>query len=197
MTGYSARTVAHAWEASDGLPPDVAACLEQHFGRVELLLAIPEHKVPLPGGRRESQCDVFALVPTPSQVVACAIEGKVDEPFGPTLAEWMASPSEWKRERLAYIQGILSLKGELDGGVRYQLLHRTASAVVEAQRFLTGAAAMIVHSFSPERRWFEDYARFVQLFGPAPAPESTTVEIPCGRRLLLGWAAGDQAYRLR
>jgi hypothetical protein len=193
--GYSAKTTAHAWEAADGLPPKIQAILEPHFGPAELLLAIPEHKVPLPGGRRESQCDVFALVRAADVTVACAIEGKVDEPFGPTLSEWLRGASAGKLERLRHIQEMLGLRGELDGGLRYQLFHRTASAVVEADRFMTGAAAMIVHSFSPEKRWFEDYDRFVQLFGAMSSPQGAVVDIPCGRRLLLGWAAGDQAFR--
>jgi hypothetical protein len=35
------------------------------------------------------------------------------------------------------------------GGLRYQLLHRTASAVYEAQRYRSRRAIMLVHSFSP------------------------------------------------
>ena len=56
-TGYSARTLAQAWEAAEGLPPEIT---ELFVGAAEfqgekpgLLLAIPEHKVPLPGGQRE------------------------------------------------------------------------------------------------------------------------------------------------
>ena len=195
-TGYSARTTAHAWEAAHGVPPEIQAIVEPHFGPSELLLAIPEHKVSLPGGRRESQCDVFALLRSPDQVIACAIEAKVDEPFGPTLSEWLQDASAGKRERLRYIQEVLGLPDSLDGNLRYQLLHRTASAVVEANRFMTGAAAMIVHSFSPERRWFEDYEAFVQLFGATSSPQSAIADLPCGRKLLLGWASGDQAFRL-
>jgi len=53
--GYSARTLAHAWEAQCGLPSEIAALTEVAFGPGELLFAVPEHKTPLPGGRRESQ----------------------------------------------------------------------------------------------------------------------------------------------
>jgi hypothetical protein len=52
--GYSARTIAHAWEEADGVPPEVAAILNAALGSTELLLAIPEHRTPLPGGTRES-----------------------------------------------------------------------------------------------------------------------------------------------
>ncbi|MEO1000600.1 MAG: hypothetical protein AAFW69_08380, partial [Pseudomonadota bacterium] len=56
--GYSAMATALSWEAAQGLPPEVAELLGPD---AELLLAIPEHKVAVPGGRRASQCDVFAL----------------------------------------------------------------------------------------------------------------------------------------
>jgi hypothetical protein len=108
-TGYSARTAAHCWEGSSGLPPEIRNILEPVVGPAELLLAIPEHKVALPGGWRESQCDVFALVRGTATVVALAVEAKVDEPFGPTLAEWMKNASAGKRERLAFILAALGV----------------------------------------------------------------------------------------
>jgi len=57
-TGYSAKTLAYSWEEADGFPreietafanPDVAA-----LNNTTPLLIVPEHKVPLPGGRTES-----------------------------------------------------------------------------------------------------------------------------------------------
>ncbi len=66
-TAYSARTIAHCWEAAGGLPAEISALLERLVGSTELLFALPEHKVPLPGGRRESQCDVFTLLRAPEQ----------------------------------------------------------------------------------------------------------------------------------
>ena len=60
--GYSARTVAHSWEAADGLPHEIAELLQLVAGPIELLFALPEHKTALPGGRRDSQSDVFALL---------------------------------------------------------------------------------------------------------------------------------------
>lgn len=195
VTGFSARTAASSWEESDGLPAEIAKPLKSAIGSAELLLAIPEHKVALPGGNRESQCDVFALVRGADTVVAMAVEAKVDEPFGPTLGEWLTNASSGKRERLAFIVGLLGLPQPPDT-VRYQLLHRTASAVVEADRFMTGAAAMVVQSFSPERRWFVDYAAFLALFGlRAEVDTIQTILLPSGKPLHLGWVCGDQRFR--
>ncbi|USU03883.1 hypothetical protein NF699_12495 [Sphingomonadaceae bacterium OTU29LAMAA1] len=196
VTGYSARTVAHAWEAADGFPPEVGQILAEAFGSTELLLAVPEHKTALPGGRRESQSDVFALGRHAAGVVACTIEGKVEEPFGPTVGEWMRDASPGKQERLAYVCDLLGI-AHCPPDVHYQLLHRTASALIEAERFCATDAAMLVHSFSPQRRWFEAYERFTELLMPGcPAAEPVVTTTPAGRRLVLGWASGDQAFRL-
>ena len=164
-------------------------------GAADLLIAIPEHKVKLPGGRRESQNDLFALVRDGPRIWAATIEGKVNEVFGPTMGEWFADPSSGKRERLSYICELLGLLEPLPKEIRYQLLHRTASAIVEAERFKTDGAAMIVHSFSPERMWFDDFAAFLALFGLAAAPgKAFFVTLPSGRDLMLGWATGDPVY---
>ena len=83
----------------------------------------------------------------------------------------------------------------LPDDLRYQLLHRTASAVIEAERFGTDIAAMIAHSFSLERKWFEDYALFVDLMGVnGTNGELETIVLPNGTCLYLGWATGDPKY---
>lgn len=193
--GYSARTLAHAWEVASGLPLEIADITSAAFGPGELLFAVPEHKTALPGGRRESQSDVFALVRHESGLATYTIEGKVDEPFGPTVDEWMVDASDGKRERLNFILGLLGI-AQCPADIRYQLLHRTASALVEAERFDAKFAGMIVHSFSPEHRWREEFDRFVSLMGwPYTKGEPIRLEVPSGRTLMLGWASGDQRFR--
>ena len=56
--------------------------------------------MPLPGGRRESQTDVFVLARRARGLVAIAVEGKVDEAFGPTVAERQTNPFRGVEERL-------------------------------------------------------------------------------------------------
>jgi hypothetical protein len=194
--GYSARTLAHSWEAASGLPSEIKDLLHPLVGPAELLIAIPEHKVALPGGRRESQCDVFALVRSTEEVIACAIEGKVDEPFGPTLGEWLEGASVGRRKRLAYISEILGVEAEREPSIRYQLLHRTAAAVIEADRFMAAAAAMIVHSFSPTQRWLQDFTIFARLMKlELTLGAAGRAVLPSGKPLYLGWASGDQRFR--
>ena len=193
--GFSARTLAHSWEAATGLPPEVEALMSSAFGPAELLFAIPEHKTALPGGGRESQSDVFALVRHEEGLATYTIEGKVDEPFGPTVEEWLVGASPGKQERLTFLLDLLGID-QCPGDIRYQLLHRTASALIEAERFGASLAGMIVHSFSPEGRWREDFERFVRLMGATVEPHAPiNIEVPSGKRLMLGWASGDQRFR--
>jgi len=191
--GRSAMAAALSWEAATGgAPPEVALLLGE---APELLLAIPEHRVALPGGGRGSQCDVFALVRDGSETIAVAVEAKVSEPFGPKLAEWRKNASPGKRKRLNFICARLGLPPELPGDLRYQLLHRAAAAVIEMDRFKTDRAALIVQSFSEKHRGFEDFAHFVALFGLDLKPGQSGVHVlPCGKPLTLGWAVGDPRY---
>lgn len=157
---------------------------------------MPEHKTPLPGGRRESQSDVFLLARHNEGLLACTVEGKVEESFDVTIAEWSLAMSPGKKERLEHLCMLLGI-GSCPDNVHYQLLHRTAAAIIEAKRFGTSYAAMIVHSFSPESRWFEAYERFCGLFGEtAKIGSPSLVDLPGGMKLVLGWARGEQRFRL-
>jgi hypothetical protein len=178
------------------VPPEVARILSPVVGSIEPLIIVPEHKTPLPGGRRESQSDVFLLARHATGTVACTIEGKVDEPFGPTVGQQMLSASAGQTERMSYLCDRLGLSG-CPEEIHYQLLHRTASALIEADRFDASEAAMIVHSFSPTRKWFGAFARFVALLGGGEAREGEPLVISrLSKPLILGWAAGDERFRL-
>ena len=47
--GYSARTLAYAWESASNFRPEVLDLISAAFGPAELLFAIPEHKTALQG----------------------------------------------------------------------------------------------------------------------------------------------------
>lgn len=184
--GYSAKSAALSWEQSKGLPPEIGALLSG----AELLLAIPEHKVSLSDGGRESQCDVFALLRLPTGTCAMAVEAKVNESFGPTIAEWLVDASPRKLARLDYLSGLLGLRP--DPVLRYQLFHRTAAAILEARRFGMAEAAMVVQSFAPDQRWFADFEAFAAAMGHRIAPGvAVRHRLPDGMLLTLGWAACD------
>jgi hypothetical protein len=198
--GYSARSLAYCWEDAKGFPSEIARLFShsgvESFRHVELLLALPEHQVPLPGGARPSQNDVFALgKDVDGNLISITIEGKVSESFGPTLEEWKAEESPGRRKRLEYIQELLGLPEEPANDIRYQLLHRTASAVIEARRFNAKTAVMVVHSFSQEDQWFEEFGAFIALFGKEGVPNRLIfLRETSGIAIYSGWVRGDAKY---
>ena len=135
--GASAMALADAWENADGWPAPVATALDGNadLADSQLLLAIPEREVPLPGGSRASQTDLFVLARSPAgDLITIAVEGKAEESFGDqTVEAWRSSQSSGRVERLTHLLGVLGLPDdERLAAIRYQLLHRTASAVIEA-----------------------------------------------------------------
>lgn len=193
-TGYSARAMAHAWEAAAGWPPEVAAILDAACGVCAPLMVIPEWQTALPGGQRNSQSDALLIASHANGLVAAAVEGKVDESFGPTVAEWRNEASGGKTRRLVFLCERLGISGD-PGDLHYQLLHRTASALIEAERFHAAHAAMIVHSFSPERRWFDAFSRFAERLGGVPdVGVPIAVNVPGAMPLVLGWASGETRF---
>ena len=197
-TGYSARTLAHSWEAADGFPPEVSDAFARSndplLASLEPVLAVPEFKVPLPGGERASQNDIFVLARSVSGPVAVMVEGKVNESFGPTLEDWSAEASPGKKARLAFLLSTLGLPASISGGVRYQLLHRAASALIEGERYRAAAAVLLVHSFSPRQAGWLDYETFLALFGVRA--ESGIPQRLSGQRIPLFalWVAGDPRF---
>lgn len=192
--GYSAKTLAYSWLRADGFPAEVAAVLHQSppFASIEMLLGVPEHQVPLPGGRRASQSDIWVLARVADGFVSIAVEGKVAEPFDRTVREWFADESPGKRERLAYLAETLGQEISRLNEVRYQLLHRTASAIIEARRFGAAHAVMLVHSFSPTREHFGDFAALVALYDHAAAADNViSVGAWSGVQLHFAWVTGQ------
>jgi len=196
-TGYSARSLAHCWQHADGIPSEILSVLAQvpSLRGLKTVLAIPEHQVPLPGGRRPSQNDVWALAETATGLVSIAVEGKVSEPFGPTVGEWLSEASTGKEDRLRFLCGELGVGFPPPGHVRYQLFHRTVSAILEAKRFRAGAAAMVVHSFSPTNEWLDDYQAFLALFSlQGDVDKAVTTRLPTGLPLHVAWVHGSEGY---
>jgi len=198
--GYSARALAYCWQEADGFPEEIKRVFKESgiklFQSVELLLAFPEWKVPLPGGSRSSQNDIFILAKGKVQLISIMVEGKVSEPFDKTIAEWRLESSVGKEKRLKFLCDKLQLDKEQIDHIRYQLLHRTASAIIEAERFNTPNALMMVHSFSQSDEWFEDYSQFLALFGLNDiTPDSLVFAKNIdGIDLYFSWIRGEEKY---
>lgn len=184
--GYSAFELARSWETAGGLPAEI----NRIFGSdAELLIAIPEHQVRMPGKGYASQCDVFALVRQGAETIAMAVEGKVEESIGPTVGEWLKGDKTGnRRARLDAIAGLLGLVGKDLAPFRYQLLHRSAAGIYEAQRFGLTRAALVVQSFSTKDTGLNDFRAFTTALGAPAGPEKReTAMLPGGIRLDLAW----------
>ena len=71
---------------------------------------------------------------------------------------------------------------------RYQLIHRAASALLEARNVNANNALMLVHSFSETGKWFEDYEKFVKLFSLFPKKNGIVGPVQLnGINLYFGW----------
>ena len=198
--GYSARTLAYSWMEAQGFPISVRDVFQKSeyplFRNIEFLLGIIEHEVPLPGGRHPSQNDIFVLAKSQKNLVSIAVEGKVSESFGKNIAEWFKNESAGKAVRIKFLCETLGLNKDSIQGIRYQLLHRTTSALLEARRFNASTALMLVHSFSQKNEGFHDYSRFAKHLG-VMAPQLNTLHF--AKRidnidLYLAWVTGKKKY---
>ena len=193
--GFSAMSTACSWEQVDGLPPEIAALFESAaetaLRDAKLTLAIPEYKVALAGGSRPSQNDVFAVLSCSNGLITMMVEGKAREDFGPLVGDWAKNTSsQGVRARLGHIMQSIGLGQPPPDDVRYQLLHRSASAVIEAKRFHAPFAAVVIQSFEARdtENHYGDFCNFVRLFGITPA-KGILLELsqPCGCRLFAAW----------
>jgi len=198
-SGFSARTLAYSWEAADGFPPEVAKPLGKSddplLANLSPVLAVPEFKVSLPGGVRASQNDIFVLARSSSGPVSIMVEGKVSESFGPTLDEWRNEASPGKEERLKFLLRSLGLGVPPAGAIRYQLLHRAASAIITGEQYRAIAAVLLVHSYSQERVGWSDYQAFTRLFGVEAVLGSVQRFGSASSIPLFGvWVVGDPTF---
>jgi hypothetical protein len=201
----SALEMAVSWEAARktarGLPAEVEAFLDGHQATrsAQLLMGIPEHQVEFVGGGHASQNDLWALLGTNTGVISMSVEAKAGESLGEYVKDWLPKPDEKSRkpERLEDLKRYLGLVGMDLGTIRYQLLHRTASALKEAERFRASAALMLIQSFSKQldEGSLRDYRVFAQLMEAPGATDNRIVQAmrPTKVPLYLGWVSCEPA----
>lgn len=204
---YSALEAAASWELAaqrqSGIPEEIEVLLDHAFGIPELLFAVAEHKVPLPGWNKDSQNDLWGLVKTESGTVSLAIEAKVNEGFGDSnLEAWLKGTGsvrsrENRKARWDFLRSNLpDTQDDEYQKVAYQLLHRTASAVIEARRFGLKHAACIIQTFGNPEASFEQFSRFCEAIGLNVKRGGIEKVDFSGISLAVGWAdclfASDQ-----
>ena len=199
-TGYSAKALAYCWQKAQCFPDSVVDVFRSSgialFAHVEMLIAFPEYKVPLPGGTTESQPDIFIMAKGDGKLISIAVEGKALEGFGETINEWSINKSPGKETRYNYLTDLLMLKNRNTAEIKYQLLHRTASALIQAQIFNAQAALMLVHAFSDDPQAYSDYQQFLNLFDVTNTQENSLVFAKniSGIDLYFAWVKGERKY---
>jgi hypothetical protein len=196
-SGRSAMTAAACWDqAADRLPRDIAQVLSSsdvpELKDLRLLLAVPEWEVPLPGGSRPSFTDVLAVATNRSGVCTIAVEAKAGEDFGPTIAARRLEASVGQESRLAYLQELLGR--QFEGTIRYQLLHRTASAIIAARDFHARTTVMLVHAWNstPEQR--RDFEVSIAMGGEDRGANVRAIPRSDAPSLFLAWCDGDPEF---
>jgi hypothetical protein len=197
--GRSAKALADSWFIADGIPKTIKMLLNSapEFKRAELLDGWLERQTDLLDGcGAPSQTDLLALLDVGDRLAVLAIEAKVDESFGKRVNDWIADGSAKKHKRLLGLCNRLEIDVGGIGHLRYQLLHRTVAALIEAKRFQVNWAVLAVQSFCPNATGFDDFSAFCEAIG-LPLPERGVLVGPKrfgGIDLWVGWKS-DQVFQ--
>ena len=179
VDGRSAKLLAEACLRDGGVPERVLEALERcpegDLVGLNIEVGIAEHPTTPPGRGRASTTDLMILATGAS----LALEAKVDEGFDASVDGWSAAGDSERslKNRVVRLRGICAGLG-LDpadvGDLRYQLLHRSWSAIHMATERDHTVAALVVHSFmdpTGHGSGFGDFVAFAAALRPAtPAP---------------------------
>jgi len=187
-------SLANHWQDALGFPVDVEQMFKSGgntaINGAELLLSTPEYETQLPANGGPAFADLFVLAKSSHGLMTMVVESRVNEPFDSPFnaLRWKQGNEIDDRTSLAGLSDILEITVSDASSTRYQLLSRTASALIEAERYSATTAVMLVHSFSTEENLFEDYESFGAAMGVSvERGQLVDVGIRSGRRLLLGW----------
>jgi hypothetical protein len=148
----------------------------------------------LPAQATTSHTDVLALCRNSYGLCVVAVEAKVNEDFGPIVAEKRRSASPGLSARLVHLQDLLTIRA-LDDSIRYQLLHRTAAALLTADLFHAKTGVMLVQSFGNNAALRQDFERFRVCIGAASSPSGLhSVPRESGPALFIGWCEGNRQF---
>jgi hypothetical protein len=181
----SAYELAHAWQQARGLPTPIAQALNnsghEALRGLSIELCIVEKPVFLDTMVGPSMTDLMGYGQNAKgDAIVLAVEGKADEPFASRVRAWVRGgdqkttmkdePRRTRVRRLEFLSKHLATTVSSDSPLRYQLLHRTVSAVLEAQLHSAAAAVVLVHAFGPDSAEnLGDYADFLKQLGGAAA----------------------------
>ena len=198
-------TTAAAWQKIPSALPEKISTLLSASGDpaldcLSLVVAFPEWEVPLPFGTSSSMTDVMAITRNDHGLCTIAVEAKVDESFGPSVAEKKDYGSENVFKRIMKLEEHLKANAPFAGDIRYQLLHRTASALITAEQFHAKTAVMLVQSFCNKGTRRESFDLFVSSMKAEQSKGSPNVyrvpgfDAPSLYLAWSGWTSSDDQF---
>lgn len=202
-SGYSAKALAYSWQKANGFPDSIKEVFlnskPEIFKDLRVIAAMPEYKVNLPGGNQPSQNDIFIIARNKNKIFSITVEGKVSEDFGPKILDWkkdIKSENSGKPKRLEFIKNKLELNNKTNiDNIRYQLMHRTVSAIIQAEELNCSSAMMLVHSFSQNDEHIEDYLTFIELFNLKGKINNISGPVDVNDiNLYFSWIRGNEKY---
>jgi hypothetical protein len=197
----SAYETAHAWInagklSGGGIPSSARAVLDQaqEWRDAKVVIGLFEHATALDTQTGPSTTDILVVCDVASGLGAMAVEGKAGEDFD-KLVKTYRLQSPGKEARLKWACDQFGIQPDVCGDLRWQLFHRTLSAVIEAKHFKSSQALMLVHDFSGVDAHFGDYEAFgtaIGYKGMAPGALTPSREFN-GVSLRLGWVSDKLA----
>ena len=199
VRGHSAYECAHRWHGIGArFPGEIEVILRESKQRLlsslEIKQIYAEFPVWLDTHTTPSKNDLMIFAEGPgNRKVVLAVEAKCDETFAQPVDTWIrtsdkpipraqrklfkgaSGPVERKVRRLNFLNTILSTNIDADSTVRYQLLHRTASAVLTARQTYAEAAVVLIQAFTESERNFEDFQTFCNLLGFPQIAKDTVI----------------------
>ncbi len=185
----SAYELAHCWHQFGGIPSPITNALNasghEALRGICVDLCLVEKPVFLDTKVAPSMTDLMAYGRNAKgESIVIAVEGKADEPFASPVWAWvrgdektpsMATPPRPTRQRrLKFLSAHLGKLVPPDSPLRYQLLHRTVSAILEAQLHGAVAALVLVHAFGPDAPDnLADFSAFLSEFGGSSMTKGT------------------------
>lgn len=184
--GKSAKELAKLWTNSDELPESVKALFPNE--EITPLFLFPEYKVDMPAQGNPSHNDLYVLASTRSGYMVIVVEAKAGEDFGPLVSDWYQERlknNDKGENAVKRLNGIVTIMGLENhdlppyskiGNLRWQLFHRTASAILEAKRISASKALVLIQSFTQDLRSYNDFRLFLtSLFGDMHTGKNTSL----------------------
>ena len=196
---YSAYQVSQSWRNLNGrLPAPMSKIFESSKDPLFHNLK-PEHIVAekqiylLDSLKNPSRTDIMSYCSNSmGETILLCVECKAKETFASRVSSWVATPDEppirrqallfhqkaelvpRKLNRLKSLNTVLGTNVMPDSHLRYQLLHRTASAIIEGRNLSARAAVMVVQAFTASVENFFDFSDFCDTLGLS-CPRKDTV----------------------